>query len=456
MTRRGPAVFFVSSEFHFSDRFPQWKAGETSTLINEKRRDKALFAAELDRIGFDAIFITDFLGLNRTLIRHSGPRSFEPVTLAGFLAAHTERIGLVITVSTQFSEPYTVARELTSLDRLSDGRAGWNVVTSFNGETNYGYTEIPAPRERYRRAREFLDVTKALWTSWDDDAIIADRESEVYADTERVHDIRWSGEHFRVREALDLPPGPQTFPVIAQAGASDDGIALAADTAEVVFVASPDIEAGKRYYRRLKAAVTAAGRHPDDLKVLPGIRIYLGDTDKEAWAAYSSELTTLDLERAKEAITYEIPGLDLADLDLDDDIPLERFPDRAALERTGRRISRALIYREWVQTGAYVRLRNFLVRYATSFGHFQIVGTAEAAADIITRWIEEGAADGFTLLGGSSFDRIAGDLIPLLRERGVFRDDDAHTAPVTLRERLHTRTPGLPEDVEQPGERIAR
>lgn len=156
---RSPAVFFVSSEFHFSDRFPQWKSTEAATPTNEKQRDKARFAAELDRIGFDAIFITDFLGLNRTLIRHSGPRSFEPVTLAGYLAAHTERIGLVITVSTQFSEPYTVARELASLDRLSDGRAGWNVVTSFNGETNYGYTQIPAPRERYRRAREFLDVT---------------------------------------------------------------------------------------------------------------------------------------------------------------------------------------------------------------------------------------------------------------------------------------------------------
>jgi len=449
---RSPAVFFVSSEFHFSDRFPQWKSTEAATPTNEKQRDKARFAAELDRIGFDAIFITDFLGLNRTLIRHSGPRSFEPVTLAGYLAAHTERIGLVITVSTQFSEPYTVARELASLDRLSNGRAGWNVVTSFNGETNYGYTQIPAPRERYRRAREFLDVTKALWTSWDANAIIADRDAEIYVDTDLVHDIGWSGEHFRVHQALDLPPSPQVFPLIAQAGASDDGIALAADTAEVVFVASPDIDAGKRYYRRLKAAVVAAGRHADDLKVLPGIRIYLGDTDEQAWAAYSAELTDLDLERAREAITYEIGGLDLSDLDLDDHIPLDRFPDRAELERTGRRVSRALIYREWVETGAYPRLRDFLVRYATSFGHFQIVGTAETAADIITQWIDEGAADGFTLLGGSSFARIAGDLIPLLRQRGVFRDD---VAPARLRDRLGTRTPGLPEN-QRVVERIAR
>ncbi|MGV9796926.1 NtaA/DmoA family FMN-dependent monooxygenase [Mycobacterium sp. NPDC003449] len=438
-----PAVFFVSSEFAFSDRFPRWKAGGAHTPPNENHTEKAEFARELDRIGFDAIFITDFLGLNRTQIRYSGPRSFEPVTLAGYLAAHTERIGLVLTLSTQFSEPDTVAHELTSLDRLSDGRAGWNVVTSFNGETNYGYTEIPSPADRYRRAGEFLTVTKALWLSWQPDAIVADGLSEVYVDTDRVHDIDWTGEHFGVRQALDLPPSPQVFPLIAQAGASDDGIALAAETAEVVFVAAPDIEAGQAYYHRLKAAAAAQGRRPDDIKVLPGIRIYLGDTDEDAWAAYNSELTELDLQRAKVAITYEVPGLDLSDLDWDDVIPVDRFPDRDELEKTGRRVSRALIYRDWVDTGTYARLRNFLVRYATSFGHFQIVGTAEAAAATIARWIDQRAADGFTLLGGSSFDRIAVDLIPLLRDRGLFRTE-GDSGSTELRDRLGTRTPGLP------------
>ncbi|MET0704375.1 MAG: NtaA/DmoA family FMN-dependent monooxygenase [Mycobacterium sp.] len=441
------AVFFISSEFHFADRFPRWKLGDPDAFPGGshpgREQAKARFARELEQIGFDAIFVADFAGLNRSQIRHSGPRSFSPLTLATFLAAHTERIGLVITASTQFSEPYTVARELTSLDRLSGGRAGWNVVTSFNGEANYGYTEIPAPADRYQRAREFLAVTKALWTSWEPDAIIADRESEIYVDTARVHDINWVGENFRVRQALDLPPSPQVFPVIAQAGASDIGIDFAAEVAEVVFVASPDLTAGQDYYHTLKTAMAAHGRDPDDLKVLPGIRIYLGDTDEEAWAAYNSELTELDLERAREAITYEVPGLELADLSLDAVIPLDRFPDRAELERNGRRVSRALIYRGWVESGEYAELRTFLVRYATSFGHFQIIGTAEAAAAIIERWIAENACDGFILLGGSSFDRIAHDLIPLLRRRGIFRDQDSSPAE-HLRERLGTRTPGLP------------
>ncbi|MGU3500550.1 NtaA/DmoA family FMN-dependent monooxygenase [Mycobacterium sp. C31M] len=436
------STFFVSSEFHFTDRFPRWKQTADDDLAGERHSAKARFAAELEQLGFDAVFVADFAGLNRAQIRYSGPRSFEPLTLAAYLAAHTTGIGLVITLSTQFSEPYTVARELTSLDRLSGGRAGWNVVTSFNGEVNYGYTEIPAPADRYARAREFLDVTKALWSSWRDGAIVADRRTEVYADNGLITDIDWVGDHFRVKQALDLPPSPQGFPLIAQAGASDTGIEFAAESAEVVFVASPDIEAGRRYYRRLKAAVVANGRTAHDLKVLPGIRIYLGDDDEQAWAAYRSELTELDLQRAREAITYEVPGLDLGDLDLDATIPLSRFPTREDLERHGRRVSRALIYRSWVEDGSYARLRDFLLRYATSFGHFQVIGTAEDAAQTIAEWIDGGACDGFIVLGGSSFDRIAADLLPLLRRRGIFRDGP--TEPGPLRDRLGTRTPGLP------------
>lgn len=439
------AVFFVSAEFRFSDRFPRWKAAGADGSADRNPAEAGAFAKELEQVGFDAIFIADFAGLNRAQIRYSGPRSFEPLTQAAFLAAHTEHIGLVITLSTQFSEPYTVARELTSLDRLSGGRAGWNVVTSFNGEVNYGYAAIPSPADRYRRAREFLAVTKKLWLSWAPDAVVADRESEVYVDTELVNDVHWDGEHFRVQQALDLPPSPQTFPLIAQAGASEIGIDFAAESAEVVFVATPDLPAAQRYYRTLKAAVVAHGRDADDLRVLPGIRIYLGDNEAQAWAAYSAELTELDLERAREAITYEVPELDLSDLALDDRIPVDRFPDEAALHKNGRRVSRALIYRGWVEAGTYARLRDFLVRYATSFGHFQIIGTAETAADTIGRWIDEQAADGFILLGGSSFDRIADDLIPLLRQRGIFRGSRDVTSGV-LRDRLGTRTPGLPRD----------
>ncbi len=438
-----PSIFFVSSEFHFTDRFPRWNADSGYAGPDGNHRSKAEFARELEELGFDAVFAADFAGLNRNQIRHNGPRSFEPLTLAAFLAAHTDRIGLVITLSTQFSEPYTVARELNSLDRLSAGRAGWNVVTSFNGESNYGYSALPTPADRYRRAREFLDVTMALWTSWDPDAIVSDRDTEVYVDTDRVRDSEWKGENFRVRQALDLPPSPQRFPVIAQAGASELGIEFAAESAEVVFVASPDLPSGQRYYEKLKSAMVASGRQPDDLAVLPGIRIHLGDTVEDAQAAYRAELTDLDLARAREAIRYEIPELDLSDLGFDDPVPLERFPTLDDIERRGRRVSRALIYRTWVESGEYVNLRDLMLRYATSFGHFQIVGTAESAAATIEEWIDERAADGFILLGGSSFERIRRDLVPLLRRRGIFRDPAAEPdRAATLRQRLGT-TPGL-------------
>ncbi|SNS94500.1 NtaA/DmoA family FMN-dependent monooxygenase [Rhodococcoides kyotonense] len=442
MARRNPSVFFVSSEFYFADRFPRWKQDGYTSDTAEQRRAKAAFARELEDIGFDAIFIADFAGLNRTQIKYRGARSFEPLTHAAYLAAHTDRIGLVITLSTQFSEPYTVARELTSLDRISDGRAGWNVVTSFNGETNYGYETIPSPEDRYRRAREFLNVTRALWHSWKPNAVVRDREVEVHVDIDKVVDIDWHGEFFSVQQALDLPPAPQTFPVLAQAGASDIGIAFAAKAAEVVFVATPDIDAGRSYYKQLKAAVVANGRRAEDLKVLPGIRIYLGHTDEHAWQEYRNELTDLDLDRAREAIRYEVPDLDLSDLGLDDRIPPSRFPTQADIEKTGRRVSRALIYREWVTSGEYATVRDFLLRYATSYGHFQIVGTAEYAARIIETWIEEEASDGFILLGGSSFERISRDLVPLLRERGIFREEGDETF-TTLRDRLGTSTPGL-------------
>ncbi|WP_072806449.1 NtaA/DmoA family FMN-dependent monooxygenase [Rhodococcoides yunnanense] len=448
MPRPDPSVFFVSSEFYFADRFPRWKQDGYVSDTGEQRSNKAAFARELEHIGFDAIFIADFAGLNRTQIKYRGSRSFEPVTQAAFLAAHTERIGLVITLSTQFSEPYTVARELTSLDRLSDGRAGWNVVTSFNGETNYGYDRIPPPQDRYRRAREFLNVTRALWHSWKPDAIVKDREAEINVDIDKVVDIEWRGEFFSVHQALDLPPSPQTFPVLAQAGASDIGIEFAAESAEVVFVATPDIGAGRAYYQQLKAAVVANGRNADDLKVLPGIRIYLGDTEEHAREQYRGELTDLDLDRAREAIRYEVPDLDLSDLGLDDLIPPERFPTQAEIEKNGRRISRALIYRDWVVSGEYATVRDFLLRQATSFGHFQIVGTAESAARIIETWIEEKASDGFILLGGSSFDRIQHDLIPLLRDRGIFREAGSDQ-PTTLRRRLGTNTPGLGDDADR-------
>jgi len=434
-------ILVVGDTFEFADRNPKWK---DQIRPEGYKLDWYLdFAREIEEAGFDAIFSADFLGISRATLEKNTVGPFrlgyvEPLAELSALATVTERIGLIGTFSTQFNAPYQLARQLTSLDTISNGRSGWNIVTSFTGESNFGSAAVKPVKERYERAQEFLGVTTALWTSWKDGAVTTLDADRVKLDGSRIVDIDHHGKYFDVEQALDMAPSPQGVPLLVQAGASEDGIDFAARNAELIFVASPDIEQGRAFYSRVKRLAEAHGRHADDVKIVPGVRIYMGETPEEAQAVYFSSLTEGELEQAREAVLSEIPDLDLTGLDLDDTLTLDRFPTPEAIRRSERRASRALIYRGWIENGTFTTLREFLYRYATSFGHFQIIGTPEQVADEITEWVTTEAADGFVLNGASSFDLLTERVMPILRERGLLPDPD-EVKGATLRERLGTK-----------------
>ncbi len=437
-------TLLMTAEFQFDDRFAS--RGVVSTIGSESTPlDSYLrLAREVEDEGFDGVLSADFLGINRKTLNGNGDgpytiRLFEPLTRLAALAVSTRRLGLVVTLSTQFSQPYSLARQLTSLDHLSGGRAAWNVVTSFTGERNFGLKELPSPSERYERAQEFLDVVGALWNSWAPDYAVTRSDGSRGVDVDKIVDIRHEGKHFSVEQALDLPPSPQRVPVIVQAGSSGLGVELAGRNAEVIYVATPDLESAVDYSDQLAASALAAGRERSHIRVLPGTRIYLGETHEEAVADYLSVLSERDLIAAKQSIRGELPDLDIEDLGLDDELPLDRFPSEEEIRSGGRRISRSLIYRNLAASGQYRTVREFLTRFATSFGHSQFIGTPEAVADEIERWFRSGAVDGFTIHSVNSWRLLVDRLLPLLRERDVLLPRPAADAPIqTFRERLGT------------------
>lgn len=435
------AIFIAYHTFEFADRNPNWKdqVRPEGYQLNWYRD----VAQEVEAAGFHAIFAADFMGISRSTLEKNTTGPFrlgyaEPLAELSALATSTSSIGLVGTFSTQFSSPYSLARQLTSLDTISGGRAGWNIVTSFTGESNFGDSAVKPVKERYARAQEFLEVTTKLWTSWKDGAITPLGNDRVQLHGDRIVDIAHHGTYFDVEQALDIAPSPQQIPVIVQAGASEDGLQFAARHAEVIFVASPDIEKGRAFYRRAKKLVESYGRAADDVKIVPGVRIYLGESSEEAEAVYFSMLTEDEIVRARESVLSELPELDLTGLELDDKLTIDRFPTAEQIVSSERRASRALIYRGWIENGTFTTLREFLFRYATSFGHNQFIGTPEQVADEITEWITSGAADGFVVNGASSFDLLTNRVFPILRERGLL-DDPSAAQGKTLRERLGTR-----------------
>src|SRR5947209_4036007 len=246
------------------------------------------FAQKLEQGRFDAWFMADHLAvLNmpmNALKRSATVTSFDPLTLLPALAVVTERLGLIATASTTFDEPYHVARKFASLDHISNGRAGWNLVTTSNPQAalNFGLEEHVEHGERYRRAREFYDVVTGLWDSWADDAFVRDVETGVYFDPDRMHVLNHKGPHFSVRGPLNVARPIQGWPVIVQAGASDAGRQLAAETAEMVFASGGRLADAQSYYADVKARAQAAGRNPNHIKILPGCLVVVGDTDDEA------------------------------------------------------------------------------------------------------------------------------------------------------------------------------
>ncbi|MGU3500568.1 NtaA/DmoA family FMN-dependent monooxygenase [Mycobacterium sp. C31M] len=379
------------------------------------------FAQQAEHAKLDAFFKADFLGFDKNNIINDPSLLGEPLAVSAALASVTEHIGLVVTASTSFFEPYNVARQIATLHNVSGGRAGWNAVTSFNGEVNFGPNVLFEPSERYARATEFIDVVLALWNSWQPDALTFTDGAAPSVDPDRIHDIEHVGKYYAVQQALDVSRLVDDLPVVFQAGASEDGIRFAARFGEAVFVATPDLAHARSYYDSIKARVQAHGRHPDSLRVLPGIRTYIADTEAAALAEYREVFGEPDYyEARRKFVRREAPTLVLDDLELDDVIPIDRIPSRELMAANHRRVSRGLLLRDLVTEIDGVTVREFLQRIRGS-GHLDVVGTAEQVADVFAEWFAVRACDGFTLHGGNSFDRFTGQVVPLLQDKGLLR-----------------------------------
>ncbi|KAF1043530.1 MAG: Nitrilotriacetate monooxygenase component A [Herbaspirillum frisingense] len=395
------------------------------------------FAQTLERGKFDAFFMADHLAvLNmpiEALKRSHTVTSFEPFTLLSALAASTERIGLVATASTTFDLPYHVARRFASLDHISEGRAGWNIVTTSNPDAalNFGLDEHMEHGDRYRRAREFFDVVTGLWDSFADDAFLRDVDSGIYVDPERIHTLAHKGDFFSVRGPLNIARPPQGWPVIVQAGASDAGRQLAAETAEVIFAAGDSLPSAQNFYRDVKGRMRAIGRDPDHLKILPGALVIIGDTVEEARAKRATLDGLVHYANAIGSLSIAL-GVDASRFDPDG--PLPEIPDTNA-SKSARERAVNLARRE----GLTVRQ---LAQRLGGYAGMAFVGTADSVADEMQVWLEEEASDGFNLnfpYLPEGLEDVVDKLVPALQQRGIFRHDYEGS---TLRDHLELPRPG--------------
>lgn len=392
------------------------------------------FIQTLERGKFDAFFMADHLAVlnmpKAALRRSATVTSFDPLTLLPALATMTEHIGLIATASTTYNDPYHVARKFASLDHISNGRAGWNVVTSSNPDTaaNFGREEHMEHATRYRRAREFFDVVTGLWDSFADDAFIRDVESGIFFDPDKMHTLDHRGEFLRVKGPLNVGRPVQGWPVIVQAGASEAGRQLAAETAEVIFAAGGDIEAARRFYADVKGRMVKLGRNPDHLKVLPGCLVIVGDTIEQAREKRAKLDSLVHAESGIASLSIAL-GTDASAFDLDAKLP--EIPESNASKSARDRIV------------ATARRENLTVRQlaerAGSYSGAAIVGTPESIADEMQQWLESDACDGFNLMFPfvpQGIDDFVDRVVPELQRRGIFRREYEGT---TLRENL-----GLP------------
>ncbi len=387
---------------------------------------------------FDTIFLADGLAAGISNGGHKGKHawggSFEPLTLFSALSVVTSHIGFVATASTTYEDPYILARKFASLDHISSGRAGWNVVTTGNQQTaaNFGLEAHPDHALRYQRAHEFVEVVKGLWDSWEDDAFIRNKDTGQFFDPDKRHELNHKGSFFSVKGPLNVPRPPQGYPVIVQAGSSEAGKELAGETAEVIFTAQQTLEEAQAFYQDVKGRLARYGRHPDNLKVMPGVFPVVGRTHEEAHIKYQQLQELILPEVGLNLLTGLIGNIDLSKYPLDGPVP--------DLPETNGMKSRQKLMLEITHTHNF-SIRDLYLWVAGARGHWTIVGSVEEIADHLQNWFENNAADGFNImppyLPGGLNDFV--DLvIPELQRRGLFRT--AYEGK-TLRENLGLKRP---------------
>ncbi len=377
------------------------------------------FAQTLERGRFDAFFMADHLALlnmpMNALMRSATVTSFEPMTLLPALAAVTEHLGLIATGSTTFDQPYHVARRFASLDHISGGRAAWNVVTTSNPDAalNFGLEDHVEHGERYRRAREFFDVVTGLWDSWADDAFIRDVESGIFFDPARLHTLNHKGEFLSARGPLNIARPIQGWPVIVQAGASEAGRQLAAETAEMIFTSAPTLGDGQRFYADVKSRMDRLGRKREHMKILPGALVVVGDTVQEAQRKRALLDSLVHYDSAIASLSIAL-GTDARGFDPDG--PLPEIPETNQ-SKSGRERAILLAERE------NLTVRQLAQRLG-GYSGLAMVGTPVTIADTMEEWLVTQGSDGFNVMFPylpAGLDDVVDRVVPELQRRGIFR-----------------------------------
>lgn len=418
MKRQMHLNLFIHSRGHHE---ASWRHPAASSLALSDVRYYQALAQRAEAGLFDAIFLADQLALGDDVAH--GPRTaLEPLTLLAALAVSTSRIGLIATASTTYTEPFNLARQFASLDHISRGRIGWNIVTSWlaSAARNYGGVSQVSHAERYARAEEFMTVVKGLWDSWAADAELDDRVAGRYADPSRIRPLNHEGAHYRVAGPLNLPRCPQGRPVLVQAGSSDTGRDFAARHAEAMFTAHLEKETAQAFYADLKKRVADAARDPEQALVLPGLSPLIASSAAEAQRLERELGMLANPEAGRQRLSSRFGGHDFSHLPLDTPLSPDDFPAPSAVEaaRSRTEVIVDLVRRE------RPTLRQLLARLAGARGHFTFAGTPEQVADLMEDWFTEGAADGFNVMPPvlpAQLEIFIAEVVPLLQRRGLFR-----------------------------------
>src|SRR5215469_12526708 len=418
MKRQLHLNLFIHSRGHHE---ASWRHPAASPLALTDIRYYQDLAQRAEAGLFDSIFLADQLALGNDAAQ-AARTWLEPVTVLAAAAVATSRIGLIATCSTTYTEPFNLARQFGSLDHISNGRIGWNIVTSWlaSAAANYGGSGQVSHADRYARGEEFMAVVKALWDSWAEDAVIDDRKRGRYAKPERIRPIDHSSPYYQVAGPLNLPRTPQGRPVFVQAGSSDTGRRFAARHAEAVFTAHLEKKTAQEFYADLKALTAAEGRSPEQVLILPGLSPVIAATEAEA-QRLARELNELsDPEVGRKRLSGRFGGHDFSQLPLDRPLVAEDFPAPDAVEaaRSRTEVILNLVRRE------HPTLRQLLASLAGARGHHTYAGTPEQVADLMQDWFTEGAADGFNIMPPvlpAMLEVFIAEVIPLLQRRGLFR-----------------------------------
>ncbi|WP_416414320.1 LLM class flavin-dependent oxidoreductase [Pantoea sp. App145] len=395
-------------------------------------------ASRAETAKFDMVFLGDQMTFqyeeDETLGRTSRTVNFEPLTLLSALATSTQHIGLIATASTSYNEPYHVARKFSSLDHISNGRAGWNIVTSWTGgeARNFNRAEVMEHGLRYRRAQEFVEVVKGLWDTWDADALLDDRQQGKFFDPERLHILDHQGEFFQVRGPLTIARAPQGYPVLVQAGSSADGQSLAARHAEVIFTAQRNLTDAQHFYRTVKSQLEGWGREPDSLKIMPGIFPVVGKNAAEAREKFERLQALVSPEIGWPVLARHLGGFDLSGYSPDDPVP--------ELPLTQGNQSRQALLLKFAHE-ENLTIRQLYWHVTGTRGHWAVFGSPEEIADVLEEWFTAGAADGFNIMAPwlpGGLEEFIDHVVPILQRRGLFRT--AYQGS-TLRDHLGLATP---------------